>query len=168
MHLHQDKNKTFDPDVLYFVAYLCRSAPMAAAPRPAPPPRPAPTQPAVQHAPPSAVAPPMAAPSQGPGLMAQMAATAGGVAIGSAVGHTIGHAMTGMFSGSDSKEAAPAQQGAPVQQYAPAAGSEAQNPTGPCAWEVKQFLSCAQNQSDLTLCDGFNEALRQCKGQYHV
>lgn len=112
----------------------------------------------------------MAAPSQGPGLMAQMAATAGGVAIGSAVGHTIGHAMTGMFSGSDSKEAAPAQQAAaPVPQYAPAAaGSEAQAPSGPCAWEIKQFLSCAQNQSDLTLCEGFNEALRQCKVQHHV
>lgn len=108
----------------------------------------------------------MAAPSQGPGLMAQMAATAGGVAIGSAVGHTIGHAMTGMFSGSDSKEAAPAQ--APVQQYAPAAGSEAQTSSGPCAWEIKQFLSCAQGQSDLTLCEGFNEALRQCKTQYHI
>uniref|UniRef100_T1DPC2 Putative gamma-subunitmethylmalonyl-coa decarboxyl n=1 Tax=Anopheles aquasalis TaxID=42839 RepID=T1DPC2_ANOAQ len=53
------------------------------------------------------MAAPMAAPSQGPGLMAQMAATAGGVAIGSAVGHTVGHALTGMFSGSDSKEAAP-------------------------------------------------------------
>lgn len=111
----------------------------------------------------------MAAPSQGPGLMAQMAATAGGVAIGSAVGHTIGHAMTGMFSGSDSKEAAPAQQAAaPVPQYAPAAGSEAQAPSGPCAWEIKQFLSCAQNQSDLTLCEGFNEALRQCKVQHHM
>ncbi|KXJ75878.1 hypothetical protein RP20_CCG010775 [Aedes albopictus] len=144
-----------------------RSAPMAAAP--APRPAPPPTQPAVQHAPPSAVAPPMAAPSQGPGLMAQMAATAGGVAIGSAVGHTIGHAMTGMFSGSDSKEAAP-RASAPGQQYAPApaAGSEAQTPSGPCAWEIKQFLSCAQNQSDLTLCEGFNEALRQCKVQHHI
>lgn len=110
----------------------------------------------------------MAAPSQGPGLMAQMAATAGGVAIGSAVGHTIGHAMTGMFSGSDSKEAAPVpqQQAAPVPQYA-AAAPEA-NAGGPCSWEIKQFLSCAQNQSDLTLCDGFNEALRQCKVQHHV
>lgn len=110
----------------------------------------------------------MAAPSQGPGLMAQMAATAGGVAIGSAVGHTIGHAMTGMFSGSDSKEAAPvAQAPAPVPQYAAAAAPES-NAGGPCSWEIKQFLSCAQNQHDLTLCDGFNEALRQCKVQNHM
>lgn len=94
---------------------------------------------------------------QGPSLMGQMAATAGGVAIGSAVGHTIGHAMTGLFSGGSSETAAaPA---APVQQAAPAAPA-----TGAaCSWEVKQFLECAQNQSDLSLCEGFNEALRQCK-----
>uniref|UniRef100_A0A1Q3FM39 Putative gamma-subunitmethylmalonyl-coa decarboxylase n=2 Tax=Culex tarsalis TaxID=7177 RepID=A0A1Q3FM39_CULTA len=140
-----------------------RRAPPAAPPRQAAA-APPPSQPMVQHAPPSAMAPPMAAPSQGPGLMAQMAATAGGVAIGSAVGHTIGHAMTGMFSGgSDSKEAAPV----PQQQYAAAPAPEA-NAGGPCSWEIKQFLSCAQNQSDLTLCDGFNEALRQCKLQHHV
>ncbi|XP_050073156.1 coiled-coil-helix-coiled-coil-helix domain-containing protein 2 [Anopheles maculipalpis] len=137
-----------------------RRAPMAAAPAPAP------KQPVVQQAAPTAVAPPMAAPSQGPGLMAQMAATAGGVAIGSAVGHTVGHALTGMFSGSDSKEPAPV--AAAPQQYAPAPAPHQAGETGPCAWEMKQFLSCAQNQSDLTLCEGFNEALRQCKVQHHM
>uniref|UniRef100_A0A8W7PAD4 CHCH domain-containing protein n=1 Tax=Anopheles coluzzii TaxID=1518534 RepID=A0A8W7PAD4_ANOCL len=142
-----------------------RRAPMAAAP-----PAPAPKQPVVQQDAPAAVAAPMAAPSQGPGLMAQMAATAGGVAIGSAVGHTVGHALTGMFSGSDSKEAAPV--AAAPQQYAPAPAYPQQQQqageTGPCSWEMKQFLSCAQNQSDLTLCEGFNEALRQCKVQHHM
>lgn len=39
-------------------------------------------------------------------------------------------------------------------------------PTGPCSWEIKQFIQCAQGQSDLTLCEGFNEALRQCKTQH--
>ncbi|XP_048677611.1 coiled-coil-helix-coiled-coil-helix domain-containing protein 10, mitochondrial isoform X1 [Caretta caretta] len=34
---------------------------------------------------------------------------------------------------------------------------------GPCHYEMKQFLDCATNQSDLTLCEGFNEALKQCK-----
>lgn len=97
---------------------------------------------------------------QQPSLMKQMAATAGGVAIGSAVGHTMGHAMTGMFSGgggSDSAAAAPA--AAPSGSY----GSQPSEPTGACAWEIKQFIQCAQNQSDLSLCEGFNEALRQCK-----
>lgn len=82
-------------------------------------------------------------------------------------GHTVGHALTGMFSGgSDSKEvaqAAPAQQPAYQQQAAPQ-----QDANGPCAWEVKQFLQCAENQTDITLCQGFNEAMRQCKTRYNV
>lgn len=36
-------------------------------------------------------------------------------------------------------------------------------PTGPCAWEVKQFLHCASTEPDLTRCEVFNEALQQCK-----
>lgn len=74
-------------------------------------------------------------------------------------GHTLGHAMTGMFSGSGSEAAA-----APVASAAPAAG--ASEPTGACAWEIKQFLRCAQEQSDLSLCEGFNEAIRQCKATH--
>ncbi|VEN34563.1 unnamed protein product [Callosobruchus maculatus] len=120
--------------------------------RAAPPPAPAPVQ----------AAPMAPAPSQGPGLMGQMAATAGGVAIGSAVGHTVGHALTGLFSGGGSSEAAPVpQQAAPQQQYGQQQQHSEEN--GPCGWEIKQFLQCASQQSDLTLCDGFNEALRQCK-----
>ena len=99
----------------------------------------------------------------------QMAATAGGVAVGSAVGHVAGSALTGMFSGGSSSEAAPAA-AAPAAAVAPPpaplyGGQQAQpsEPTGPCAWEIKQFLQCAQGQSDITLCEGFNEALRQCK-----
>ncbi|XP_076635179.1 coiled-coil-helix-coiled-coil-helix domain-containing protein 2-like [Colletes latitarsis] len=113
------------------------------------------------HAAPST---PMVAQPQQPSLMGQMAATAGGVAIGSAVGHTIGHAVTGLFSGGSSEAAA-------VPAAAPVAAQSASGPapaTGACAWEVKQFLDCAQNQSDLTLCDGFNEALRQCKASHNM
>ena len=96
--------------------------------------------------------------------MAQMAATAGGVAVGSAVGHVAGSAITGMFSGGSSPAPAPAAPApapfapAPV---APAAGPS--EPTGPCAWEIKQFLQCSQAQYDITLCEGFNEALKECK-----
>ena len=102
----------------------------------------------------------------------QMAATAGGVAVGSAVGHVAGHALTGMFSGGSSEAAAPAAAAPAPAAYAqpPAApqpiyGQPAQpnEPTGPCAWEIKQFIQCAQGQADITLCEGFNEALRQCK-----
>ena len=122
---------------------LCYPLPAAAHP-PAPAPAPA------------AVAP--AAPAQ-PGLMAQMAATAGGVAVGSAVGHVAGSAITGMFSGGSSSAPAPAP-AAPAP-LAPAAGPS--EPTGPCAWEIKQFLQCSQTQYDITNCEAFNEALKECK-----
>lgn len=95
----------------------------------------------------------------------QMAATAGGVAIGSAVGHVAGHAMTGMFSGGSNNNAQQQPEQAQQQQQGGSYYGQQQpnEPTGPCAWEIKQFIQCAQNQSDLTLCEGFNEALRQCK-----
>jgi hypothetical protein len=101
------------------------------------------------------------------GMMAGIAQTAAGVAIGSVAGH----AITGMFSGgsSSSSDAPAQQQQAPVgQQSQSGYSSPDQQSQGPCAWEIKQFLQCAQQQSDLSLCDGFNEAIRQCKsaGQF--
>jgi hypothetical protein len=100
-----------------------------------------------------------------------MAATAGGVAIGSTIGHVAGSAITGMFSGgSSSSEPAQQQQAPPPQQQyygQPQQGygqpQQGQQQDGPCAWEVKQFIQCAQGQSDLTLCEGFNMALKECK-----
>ncbi|KAL6259765.1 hypothetical protein P5V15_009679 [Pogonomyrmex californicus] len=123
--------------------------------RPTAPPAPAPSR-VPAPAPASATSPMVAQPQQ-PSLMGQMAATAGGVAIGSAVGHTLGHAMTGLFSSSETA-AAPA-----APEIAATPGAPAAPATGACSWEVKQFLECAQNQPDLSLCEGFNEALRQCK-----
>ncbi|KAG7221066.1 hypothetical protein INR49_017695 [Caranx melampygus] len=32
-----------------------------------------------------------------------------------------------------------------------------------CSYELKQFVECAQNQSDLKLCEGFSEVLKQCR-----
>merc|ERR1719220_3438483 len=114
----------------------------------------------------------MAQPQQ-PSLFKQMAATAGGVAVGSAVGHVAGAALTGGMGGGGghSEAAAPApavpqqQQAYAQQPYGGPGGmqQQQQDPQGPCAWEIKQFIQCAQGQSDLTLCEGFNEALRQCK-----
>ena len=91
-----------------------------------------------------------------------MAATAGGVAVGSAVGHVAGSAITGMFSGGSSAPAAAAPP--PAAAAAPAsAAAPAQEISGPCAEQIKQFISCSQNQYDLTLCEGFSEALKECK-----
>lgn len=71
-----------------------------------------------------------------------------------------GSALTGMFSGGSSEPAQQQQAQAPAQTYNQYQG---QQPQGPCAWEIKQFIECAQQQHDLSLCEGFNEALRQCK-----
>jgi len=152
------------------------SPPPAAAPRRAPPPQqraappPAPPPAAVPaHAPPSQPMMAQAQPQQ-PSMMKQMMVTAGGVAVGSAVGHVAGSAITGMMGGGSSEQApaaaAPASAVAPPPQplYGqPPSANQPNEPTGPCAWEVKQFIQCAQGQADITLCEGFNEALRQCK-----
>ncbi|XP_045139037.1 coiled-coil-helix-coiled-coil-helix domain-containing protein 10, mitochondrial-like [Portunus trituberculatus] len=130
---------------------------------------PGPTTPGSSSPPPAAAAP------KQPGLFAQMAATAGGVAVGSAVGHVVGHAITGGGSSgsSEPQQAAPAP--APAQQQYPQQYPQYQGypqqggpsePQGPCAWEIKQFLQCAQTQSDVSVCEGFNEALRQCRNQH--
>ncbi|CAD5121027.1 DgyrCDS9568 [Dimorphilus gyrociliatus] len=109
---------------------------------------------AVAPAPPAAPAPVgVAAQPKQPGLLAQAASTAGGVAVGSVVGHTINRAMFGGGDGQQTVEAAP-----PVQQQ-----QQLQANNGPCGHELSQFLQCAQNQSDISLCYGFNEALKQCK-----
>ncbi|KAI2655969.1 Phosphorylase b kinase gamma catalytic chain, skeletal muscle/heart isoform [Labeo rohita] len=137
---------------------MARAAPPRSyAPAPAPPP-------------PSAVAAPAAAPRQ-PGMFAQMASTAAGVAVGSAVGHTIGHAMTGGFGGGGHSEAARPDepyQGQPMYQQQPSMYQQQpsmyqQQEQSPCAYELKQFIECAQTQSDLKLCEGFSEVLKQCK-----
>lgn len=116
------------------------------------------------HAP-SAVAPPMAAPSAGGGMMANIATTAAGVAIGS----TVGHALTGMFSGSSDAPAAHQDHAPAAAQHAPVPMASAdQSQSGPCAWEIRQFLQCAQESSELSYCDGFNEAMRQCKSANRI
>lgn len=38
-----------------------------------------------------------------------------------------------------------------------------QQQQGPCQYEIKKFLECAQNQTDLKLCEGFSEVLKQCR-----
>ena len=73
--------------------------------------------------------------------------------------------MTGGMGGRGGSEvqAAPA----PIQQpaYQQQAGYQDPNQQ-PCSIEMKQFMECAQTQHDITLCQGFNEALRQCRVNY--
>ncbi|XP_029373014.1 coiled-coil-helix-coiled-coil-helix domain-containing protein 2 [Echeneis naucrates] len=146
-----------------------RMAPPASRAPPSPPPmaRAAPPPsyaPAPMQAPPSAVGAPAAAPRQ-PGMFAQMASTAAGVAVGSAVGHTIGHAMTGGFGGGHSEPARPDVTYQEPYQQQPQSMYQQANPQEQqaCSYELKQFVECAQNQSDLKLCEGFSEVLKQCR-----
>ena len=141
-----------------------RAAPRVAAPPPRPSYVPA-RAPQSQH---TQINP--SAQVQQPSLFKQMAATAGGVAVGSALGHVAGAAMMGDLSGGSAQAQEPAADQPMYDQtttYAPQQGYGMQpnQPTGPCAWEISQFLNCAQGQGsyDITLCEGFNEALRQCK-----
>jgi len=90
-------------------------------------------------------------------MFAQMASTAAGVAVGSTVGHVASAAILGGMSGGGDKSEQPQQQ---------QAQQETRNPQNPCEYEMKQFLDCAQNQGDVSLCQGFNEALKQCKMYY--
>jgi len=119
------------------------------------------------RAPPAApVAPPPAPAAVGqprqPGMFAQMATTAAGVAVGSAVGHTIGAAMMG---GGGRSEDAPAPQ---AEQQAYSQPQNTQNQNNPCQYELKQFMDCAQGQHDITLCQGFNEVLKDCRLRFGV
>uniref|UniRef100_A0A2I3SYD0 CHCH domain-containing protein n=1 Tax=Pan troglodytes TaxID=9598 RepID=A0A2I3SYD0_PANTR len=84
--------------------------------------------------------------------MGQMASMAAGVAVGSAVGHVMG-----TFRWGSSEPVQPAAQQTPTR----AAPQPLQ--MGSCAYEIRQFLDCSTTQSDLSLCEGFSEALKQCK-----
>lgn len=108
------------------------------------------------RAPPPPSAP--VAPTQQPGLFKQMAATAAGVAVGSAVGHAVGNAFTG---GNSQPDAAVAQ--------IPVAGPAAETPSNnPCQYHIDELIRCSQNQSDLNLCQGFSEALKECRKMYNI
>ena len=63
--------------------------------------------------------------------------------------------------GAQPAEVAPA--AAPQQQYGQPMQQQGLNP---CDFEMRDFLQCAQNQSDLSLCQGFNEVLRSCKTRH--
>ncbi|OQR77113.1 coiled-coil-helix-coiled-coil-helix domain-containing protein 2-like [Tropilaelaps mercedesae] len=136
---------------------------------PAPPARAAASAPPrtqVAHVPPTAPAPVMASAPQQPGMFAQMATTAAGVAVGSAVGHTVGHALTGAFSGGSSNDVAAT--AVPASAAAQPAPQQQQSISDACSFEMKQFVECAQNQHDISLCQGFNEVLKACKQRHGI
>ncbi|KAL7677063.1 hypothetical protein ACOME3_003310 [Neoechinorhynchus agilis] len=88
---------------------------------------------------------------QQPGLFGQMASTAAGVALGSSIGHAAGAALVG---GSNSYPGGGAV--APSTQYQ----------SNPCMQQIQDFLKCVENNNDISLCQGFNDALKECKFRY--
>ena len=122
-------------------------------------PPPAPSRNVPAHPPPAQPAHAPAPQPKQPGMFAQMASTAAGVAVGSTIGHVAGAAIVGgMSGGGGGNQVQEQQEQQPYQQQ-----QEMRNPQNPCEYEMKQFLDCAQNQSDVSLCQGFNEALKQWK-----
>ena len=81
-------------------------------------------------------------------------------------GHTIGAAISGSGGRTESEPEQVQQQ--PQQPYHQQQDSQLQQSgmNGPCQFELKQFLECSQSQYDLSLCQGFNEALRECRVRY--
>ncbi|CAH2232799.1 jg16583 [Pararge aegeria aegeria] len=82
------------------------------------------------------------------------AAVAGGVTVGTTMGHLAGEAVSSMFTGRRREE---------VQRSLPENYELGTEPSGPCAYEIAQFLQCATNHESLQECEAFNEALRACK-----
>ena len=75
--------------------------------------------------------------------------------------------MTGGMGGGGGQ----AQPDQPYQEQLPAMQQQPQYvqqqpESGACAVELRQFMDCAQNTSDITFCNDFNEALKQCKQAY--
>ena len=79
-------------------------------------------------------------------------------------GHAVSGALFGGHGGGSEHPAYQQDAGAavPYQGYDQPMNTQQQG-QGPCHFEMQQFVECAQNQRDITLCQGFNEALRQCK-----
>ena len=103
--------------------------------------------------------------------------TLGGVAAGSVIGTGISRMIWGGSDQQQQQQAPPPQeqqyqqqpQYQPQQQQMYQQQPQQQQMYGQqqqqnvCGFELDQFLACAQNQSDISLCEGFNDALKQCK-----
>eukprot|EP00051_Salpingoeca_urceolata_P026626 m.477963 g.477963 ORF g.477963 m.477963 type:complete len:178 (-) comp20995_c0_seq1:985-1518(-) len=149
------------------------SAPARAAPRsPAPASSSVPARAPVAHPPaPMAQQPAAMGAPQQPSMMKQIAANAASVAVGSVVAHTAMDAIRGSGSRDAPPPAEQANQdyNAPAHQEFGAPPQQQGQQNNPCAYELQQFMDCAQNHSnDLTLCQTFNDSLKQCKLNWGV
>ncbi|CAG9832091.1 unnamed protein product [Diabrotica balteata] len=91
------------------------------------------------------------------GVFSQMAATAGGVAVGTTVGHFVGNILTSIIGMASNKTA---DSNKDIQRY--------EEPRRTCSKEIQQFINCAATEKDITLCQGFNEAIQHCKQKHNL
>jgi len=81
----------------------------------------------------------------------------------------VGAALTGTMGGGGHSEADSQQVAAPAQSQpvgAPPGGARGgllEDANSVCRFELKQFVECSQTQYDLSLCQGFSEALKECQ-----
>ncbi|XP_046966312.1 coiled-coil-helix-coiled-coil-helix domain-containing protein 10, mitochondrial-like [Vanessa cardui] len=87
------------------------------------------------------------------------AAVAGGVTVGTTMGHLAGEAISSLFTGRRREE---------VERSLPSNYQLGTEPSGPCAYEIAQFLQCASSRDNLQECEAFNEALRECKRRNRI
>ncbi|XP_026327747.1 coiled-coil-helix-coiled-coil-helix domain-containing protein 10, mitochondrial-like isoform X1 [Hyposmocoma kahamanoa] len=85
------------------------------------------------------------------------AAVAGGVTVGTTMGNIASNAISRLFGGNGQRYEREVYTAMPrdYQVGAP--------PSGPCAYEIAQFLHCATTHNELEDCRAFNEALKECK-----
>ncbi len=74
-------------------------------------------------------------------------------------GHTVAGSLLG---GGGSQQEVAAQEPQQLEAYSQPAAQQQQD-GGACALQLRQFIECTQGQADITLCQGFNEALRECR-----
>ena len=85
--------------------------------------------------------------------------------VGAGIGSSMVHGAMGMMSGGGSRqEEAPRNDPYAAQQ--PQQAAYQQQPAGqanPCAYQLQDFMNCAQNSSDISMCSAFNDVYKQCK-----
>ncbi|XP_026734549.1 coiled-coil-helix-coiled-coil-helix domain-containing protein 2-like isoform X1 [Trichoplusia ni] len=111
-----------------------------------------------QHAP-ARSPPPIVTQPQRRSMFRDAAAVAGGVTVGTTVGHLAGEAISGLFGGGRRED---------VARSLPQDYDYGHEPSGPCAFEISQFLQCAASHQDLQECQEFNDALRECKRRNRI
>jgi ubiquitin carboxyl-terminal hydrolase 6/32 len=78
-------------------------------------------------------------------------------------GSVAAHGIMGMMNGGSKDEGAAAQQQQPPQQDQQQQYQNAPQQRNPCAYEMEDFLNCAKTQSDISLCDAFNQQFKSCQ-----